>query len=58
MTYRSPPLKNNRLTTRSLTISERADSLGGFIFVGYEQFVKAFVAEGLEEPFSVIINHT
>lgn len=58
MTYGSPPLKKNRLTTGSLTISERADSLGGFIFVGYKQFVKAFVAEGLEEPFAVIINYT
>ena len=36
----------------TLAICKRADGLGGLVFVCHEQVIKAFVAEGLEEPFA------
>jgi hypothetical protein len=48
-----PPLEDQWFLRWSQRESERADCLGGFIVVCREEIVEAFMAEGIEEPFSV-----
>ena len=48
----NPPLKDQHLMPRALTVRKRTNSLRGFVFVGHEQVVKTFEAKSLEEPFS------
>ena len=52
-TYMNPPLKDQHLMPRPLTVRKRTNGLGGFVFVGHEQIVETFVAQGLEKPFSI-----
>lgn len=53
MTYIGDALEEDGFMAWPLGVPECADCLGTFVFVGGEEVVQPFMAQILEEPFSV-----